>query len=185
MSKAGDRMFFLGVGEYTLLWVDDGLPSEYEEYRSSAKFVDEVALGQPDTRECALAVFDGASHRPFMMVVQSYPDRHPPITAGILLIPETDVIFIGVNDRGLAYRLAEPSRLWEEPSFGDFWNWRRKHDVVLMAAELAFRAYDLSGELKWTAYVEPPWNYSLENDEVHLDVMGRTSVFPLREGPES
>jgi hypothetical protein len=49
--------------------------------------------------------------------------------------------------------------------------------VVLMAAELEFAAWDLSGAKLWSMFVEPPWTCRVAGGQVHLDVMGARTQF--------
>jgi hypothetical protein len=44
-----------------------------------------------------------------------------------------------------------------------------------MAAELELAAWHIDGGKLWTTFVEPPREYSVEGDRVHLDVMGTKS----------
>jgi hypothetical protein len=37
---------------------------------------------------------------------------------------------------------------------------------------------------RYLRFVEPPWDYRVEDGEVVLDVMGQVSRFPLRAGPD-
>jgi hypothetical protein len=54
-----------------------------------------------------------------------------------------------------------------------------------MSAELELVAFDLRAKKLWTTFVEPPWTYSVEGDAVHLDVMGKKSVFSIQRGPDA
>ena len=75
--------------------------------------------------------------------------------------------------------------LWEDVT--DFWffSWNRFGSYVLMSAELELAAWNINGEKLWSTYVEPPWTYSVENDSVQLDVMGRQSTFSLLRGQKN
>ena len=84
-----------------------------------------------------------------------------------------------------AYELYSPRMLWEDVT--DFWffSWNRFGSYVLMSAELELAAWNINGEKLWSTYVEPPWTYSVENDSVQLDVMGRQSTFSLLRGQKN
>jgi hypothetical protein len=60
-----------------------------------------------------------------------------------------------------------------------FWSWSVCPNAVLMAAELELAAWDRTGRKLWSRFVEPPWTFQVVNDEVHLDVMGERTEFPL------
>lgn len=104
---------------------------------------------------------------------------------GVLLVPETSVLFVGGGDRVWAFDLEGGCRLWEQEAEFGFWGWERSDGVVLMAAELAFAAWDVSGTKLWETFVEPPWVYRVDRGEVELDVMGSVRRFDLRRGPEA
>ena len=102
----------------------------------------------------------------------------------MLLIPETNVLFIGAGTRLLAYHLDRPRRLWVDENNAGFWGWAQHGDVALMSAELELAAWDRNGRKLWTMFVEPPWTYRVESGMVDLDVMGRLSSFPIASGPD-
>lgn len=103
---------------------------------------------------------------------------------GVLVIPETGLVLIGAGERLLAYRLGDPPvRLWEDAANSGFWGWDRQGDVILMAAELEFSAWNLHGQKLWSAWAEPPWNYSVQNGVIQVDVMNTLSTFSLLTGP--
>ena len=102
---------------------------------------------------------------------------------GFLLIPEQHVIFVGAGTRLIAYRLSPVRRLWEDEAELGFWRWRRHGEIVLMSAELEFAAWNTQGQKLWSTFVEPPWHYDVDGEEIVLDVMGRTSRFSAASGP--
>lgn len=106
-----------------------------------------------------------------------YRDATWLFSPGVLLIPETDVAFIGGGEHALAYDIQTPRQLWHEHA-SYFWGWQRHGDVVLMSAELELTAWTITGEKLWTTFVEPWWEYKVENGEVILDVMEVRSTFP-------
>jgi hypothetical protein len=112
-----------------------------------------------------------------------HPGPEAGFQPGVLIVPETDVLFIGAGTRLLAYDLATAKRLWEDEADTGFWCWKRHGDLILMSAELEFAAWSRKGEKLWSTFVEPPWSYSVENDTVVLDVMGQLRRFPIRQGP--
>jgi hypothetical protein len=40
-----------------------------------------------------------------------------------------------------------------------------------------------AGQKLWTTFVEPPWDFTVKDGVVELDVMGEKRSFTLREGP--
>jgi hypothetical protein len=118
---------------------------------------------------------------PILVVARRYePDIFYPAA---LIIPETQFLFVGAGISLIGYKLDQPHKVWEDEADTGFWGWARYGLYVLMSAELELVAWDIEGNKLWTTFVEPPWYYSVENDTVFLDVMGRKSSFPLRAGP--
>jgi hypothetical protein len=124
----------------------------------------------------------GLDIRAFLVVCLPYL-RGSGFSAGMLYVPETDLLFVGGGERILAYNLTTRSRLWEDTAETGFWGLSRHGDTVIMMAELEMAAWSLDGEKRWTTFVEPPWNYEVEDDSVVLDVMGTRSRFNLHTGP--
>lgn len=119
---------------------------------------------------------------PILCVAQHYRREgggHP----GVLLVPETAILFIGAGERLLAYDVHGPARLWEDQADTGFHEWQRHDDLVVMSAELELAAWNLRGVKRWSTFVEPPWAYHVEGSMVYLDVMGTVSSFPLVSGP--
>jgi hypothetical protein len=119
---------------------------------------------------------------PTLVVAQKFAPSQGGFNPGILLVPETKVLFIGAGER---LKLDPPSRLWEDKCDSGFWSWSQHHDYALMAAELELAAWDWNGRKLWTTFVEPPWEYEVVGDVARIDVMGRKSEFPLATGPKS
>ena len=119
---------------------------------------------------------------PFLCVALCY-DREGGGAPGVLLVPETGLLFIGAGERLLAYHLHGPARLWEDHADTGFHAWQRHDDLVVMAAELGLAAWDVRGVKRWSTFVEPPWSYQVNGSTVRLDVMGRLSSFSLESGP--
>jgi hypothetical protein len=119
---------------------------------------------------------------PFLCITQRYHREgggHP----GVLLVPETGILFIGAGERLLAYDLRGPVRLWEDQADMGFHTWQRHGDWVLMSSELDLAAWDIRGVKRWSTFVEPPWSYQVDGNTVRLEVMGTPSSFSLESGP--
>lgn len=179
--------FQVAVGEYELLLMPDGRPGLYDRYLQQARLAEEFGLDVdvPMGRTAFLAVRHRAADWPFLVVAQRYAPHAVAADCGAVLLPETRRLFIAAGERLLAYDITpdHPHRLWEDVADSGFWRWRVHDDVVLMAAELALAAWDAQARRLWSVFVEPPWDYRIESGMVLLDVMGRTSRFPLHSGP--
>lgn len=176
-------MFSLTIGPYTLSCDPDRLPDRYYQYVERAELSDVFNLGGTEGKCCFLAVSRG-NGLPFLVVAQRY-DPAGGFSPGALLVPETDLLFIGTGKRLLAYRLDNPTRLWEDSTECGFWSWSQHGDRVILSAELELAAWDIQGRKCWSVFVEPPWGYEVSEGMVEVDVMGTKSRFSLDVGPPS
>jgi hypothetical protein len=103
---------------------------------------------------------------------------------GVVLIPETSVLFIGAGETLLAYRLDGPEKLWHDTNDSGFHGWARHGDFVLMSAELELAAWDIHGKKLWSMFAEPPYDYTVENGIVHMDRDGEKLEIPIEAGPD-
>ncbi len=177
-------MVTVTVGEY-LVSVAEALPAHYEHDAARATLIERFDLERESGALLYVAVRRGHDW-PFLIVAQ----RYEPISgecphSGVLLVPETHVLFLGAGERTLAYSLDTPARLWEYRTDFEFHGWQRHDDNIVLSAELELAAWDLHGAPRWSTFVEPPWAYHVEATTVYLDVMGVRSSFPLRVGPVS
>jgi len=183
LSSQENAVFTVAFQTYTVLCLPDGLPDLYTEFTRHARLVDELDLKQSEGKSCFLAVKKGMAW-PFLVVAQRYSPAGHGFHPGALIVPEKGVLFVGAGERLLAYQLEPPARLWEDHADTGFWGWQRHGEFVLMAAELELAAWTVCGQKLWSTFVEPPWEYAVEEGAVRLDVMGKKSLFPLAIGPE-
>ena len=159
-------------------------PLSYTWAKQHAELIEEFDLQRSDGDFCYLVAGRSIDH-PILALTQRHdPTEYTGFSPGALVVPETDVLFVGAGERLLAYDLAHPARLWEDVADVGFWRWARYGDVVIMSAELELAAWDLEGTKLWTTFVEPPWSYEVTEDVVELDIMGVESEFSLHRGPE-
>jgi hypothetical protein len=121
---------------------------------------------------------------PNLMISQTFAPAAGGFSPGVLVVPETQRVFVGAGTRVLCYRTDDGGwvRQWQDDAEIGFWGWRLHDDVVVMSAELELAAWTTNGDKLWTIFVEPPWSYSIEGAKLRLDVMGEISEFPLRTG---
>lgn len=176
--------FQVSMGGYRLLCTVGDLPSLYDKYREYALVADEYDLEEEGSL-CFLGV--GAEligSWPQLVIALRYdPPYRSAFYPGALIVPETGFLFFGAGTTLLGYDLHKNQRQWRDETNLGFWRWRRHGDFVVMSAELELAAWTLSGRKLWTTFVEPPWSYSVEDQELYLDVMGDRSHFPLGTGP--
>lgn len=175
------QTFQLSVGPYILKVSEGRLPSEYVEAKRHAKLVEELDLADRRAALCTVQVADAVGP-PFLLVSQTYSPSGECFSPGVLVVPETRRLFLGAGERLLAYDLASPARIWEEVAEMGFLSWARHGDVVIVSAELGIAAWDLHGRKLWSRFVEPPWEYTVEDGVVRLEVMGSISELSLAQG---
>jgi hypothetical protein len=174
--------------------VQHGLPGSYDDYCNHAELVEEIGLDARvvpnDTDVCFVAVSGEHDPWPALVVAQRYSPAGAGCEPGVALPEGSDVLFIGAGERLLAYHLTggagpagRPVRLWEDDCELGFFYWAIHGDTVVMSAELELAAWTTSGTKLWTLFVEPPWSYTVEGARVQLDMLGKISQFPLRQGP--
>jgi hypothetical protein len=177
----GVAMFSIAVGDFSLICHTGPMPPNCVDYLPHARLVEEFDRESTDSDNCFLAVKHGFDW-PMLVVIQRcrLPGMFDPHA---LLVPETAMLFLGVGERLLAYALNGPMRLWEDSTECGVWGWARHGEFILMSAELELAAWDIQGRKLWTRFVEPPWQYSVSEGMIHLDVMGKCSSFPIETGP--
>jgi len=174
-------MFAVTFGDFTVSVQDGGLPDLYDEYLKRAVFVFERDGKESQGRSAFCAVAKGTDW-PFCVLSFRYAPAGSGFRPGVLLIPETEVLFLGAGSLLLAIDLEHRRTLWEDVADVGFWNWHRYGDTVLMSAELELAAWGLRGEKKWSKGVEPPWSYTVRGANLVLDVMGSAAEFVVESG---
>src|SRR5881628_1414879 len=172
-------MFGVSLQNYRVVLDSTDLPSIFEEYVQRARLVEQFEITETEEALCFVAVSSMSDDWPRLVVAQSYWPAGYGFNPGVLVAEDTHTLFIGAGTRVLAYRLDPPSRLWEDYADYGFWGWSRHGSVVLMSAELELAAWKVDGVKLWSTFVEPPWSYSVEGDQLTLDVMGDIRSFPL------
>ena len=176
--------FRVTLGSVELYLLPNGLPGLYDTSAAGAALVDEVGREEPGGQTVFLALGQPDAE-PFLVVTVAYHPMAVPTDCGVLVAPETHRLFLAAGERLLCYDVLpnRPRRLWEDVAESGFWHGHQVGGVVLMAAELTFSAWDTAGRKLWRRFVEPPWSYRVHDGNVLLDVLGRTTTFPLHAGP--
>jgi hypothetical protein len=183
VRNAGGVMFTVGFGPYQLHCVyGDGLPYTLAEYVSHAALAEQIDLSNPEGKFCFVALKRVVDVWPSLVIAKRYQPAENAFFPGVLLVPETNRLFVGAGTRLLCYDIAKPARLWEDAAEFGFWSWTQDGAEVFMAAELEFAAFDTSGKKLWTRAVEPPWQFKLEPNRITLDIMGSITHLDRRTG---
>ena len=166
------------IGQYTLSYREDqGVGLDFER----ADLVDELDGHATEGKAFCLTVARGLEF-PFLVVAQRYEPAGG-FRPAVLIVPESNLLFIGAGERLVAYDLDGPTRLWMDSTPCGFWGWARHGDRIVLSAELELAAWDIQGRKCWSTFVEPPWTYRVSGAMIDLDVMGTKSRFPLDAGP--
>lgn len=177
-------MFKLVIGNYIFLCNHDGLPDLYNEYCHHAHLFEEFNITSSEGRMCFVGV-QTKDNWPFLVVAQRYSPAGCGFNPGAILVPETNILFVGAGERLLAYTLEPAAKIWEDQADCGFLSWQRHENTIVMSAELELAAWDIRAQKLWTMFVEPPWEYEVHDGMIHLDVMGIKSQFELERGPKS
>lgn len=176
------QQFRFTCGAYTIS-LADSLPPTYYSACQRAQLVDTFELEGAYSSLCYLAVARGHDCWPFLIVAQRYsPGASSGFFPGALLIPETELLLLGAGERLLAYRLDEPQRLWEHHLPGGFWQWERSQDRVILSSENVLAVWDIHGQKRWDIPLEPPWNYAVEQEIIHVYMGDRQTAVHCEQG---
>jgi len=182
-----DRSSTFSIAGWEVKTTVGDLPTMFDNYVSNAQFVEQIDLERKEKEGVFFVAIKntlGSSHNwPSTVIAQRYsPDDYAGFSPGILLVPETSILFIGAGTRLLAYDLAQQEKIWNSNVHVGFWGWEQHGEIVLMLAELELVAWSTKGEKLWSRRVEPPWTISVKGDKVSLDIMGRISKFSITSG---
>jgi len=129
-----------------VLCMSQGLPLGYELYCKQAKLTDEINLEGLESDICFLAIAKGLDW-PLLVVVQRYaPASNAGFYPGVLIVPETDILFLGAGERVLIYDLKLPRKLGVDMADTGFHDWHRHGSFVVMSAELELAAWDINAQ---------------------------------------
>jgi hypothetical protein len=174
----------ISIAGYQVIASSGEWPELYASYRTNAQLVEEFDLSSSDGETSFFAITAGHRSWPQLVISQRYEPSGYGFHPGLLIVPETSVVFVGAGSRLLAYRMTpEPHRLWEDETFMGFWSWEAHEGTILMSAEMELAAWNSHGEKLWTTPVDPPWHYTLEPGRMTLNVTGDERSFPLPGGP--
>lgn len=176
-------MFSISLADFTLTCHTGPMPKYAIDHSERATLVEEFDENSSEDDLCMLTVARGFGW-PFLIVKQTC-ERPGIFGPCALLVPESELLFLGVGERLLAYNLNPPARLWEDSTDCGIWRWDRRGDYVILSGELELATWDIRGKKRWSMYVEPPWGYSVVGDRIRLDVMGTISNFPMETGPST
>lgn len=156
-------------------------PDAYEQWLDHATFKDTGNL-KKEGLPIYVGVGQGGEWYPTVIAFRSNPIEYGGFHPGILIVPETGTFFIGPGKVIRTYDLKVPKRKSEKELSCGFQGWARHDDFVVMQGELAFGLYSPEGREIWSAFVEPPWTYDVEENRVKLNVMGKISYRNLKTG---
>ena len=169
----------LTIGDYSI-HLADSIPASLPEYREHAGFVDEVNINGSEGDIFFLAVTVGGRW-PRLVVAQRQEIVGD--LPGVLVVPETNILFVGAGTRVTVYDLENPRLVWEDYAIGGFSLWERHGDVVLAVGPHELTGWSIHGARLWTTRFVFLEYYRVADGIVHIDDDGRISSFPLTTGP--
>lgn len=174
-------MVRLSIARFVVVCESNGAPACYDHYKRHAMLAHEYGIGDHEGAPWFVGVGHGNGWP--ILTAMGTSRASSVFNLCVAIVPETEMLFIGAGERLLAYRLDVPELLWEDRTEFGAWSWHRHGDVMVLSAELELAAWSLEGEKLWSTFVEPPWDYTVDGDTLHLDVMERKSSFSLHTGP--
>lgn len=178
--------FRVNCSNYTISGTIGSVPTIYTELIKHSRLHEDFGFKNADGTVLVVTVKSLSAKWPELIISQCfYPGPEAGFHPEVLIAPETHLLVLGAGERLLAYDLRVFRRLWEDVADTGFWSWKRHGDVIVMSAELELAAWDIEGNKLWTMFVEPPWEYDVQRSKIHLDIMGKKSIFDIRIGPKS
>lgn len=156
-------------------------PGIYDMWLDRASFKDIDGL-KNDGIPIYIGVGHGEEWYNTVIAFRSDPIEYGGFDPGILIVPETNTLFVGAGTIVRTYDLKNQKRKFEKKLSCGFWGWSRHHDLILMQEESEFGIYTLDGQEIWSTFVEPPWSFDIEDNRVKLDVMDEISYRDLKTG---
>lgn len=178
-------MLSVTVGDWTLSLEVAQLPLLHGEAKEKALFFDEVSAPGEVSRGVFIGVSkteNTISYHEVVLIVEFQGEGG--FEPGVLLVPETQFLFVGAGESLLGYDLERRERAFEDYVFCGFWGWHRFEDVVLMSAETECSAWSLTGKNLWSTDVEPPWDLEVVGSDLILNVGGVVRNLDLKTGNE-
>lgn len=174
-------MIEFSVDKYRIAVRIHKAPDAYDLWLQHVKYFDIDDTNYDDT-PIYIGVAQGRGWYEDIIAFKSDPIDYAGFHPGILLIPETELLFIGAGKILKIYDLKNHVMIFQkELSFG-FLGWERSGDYVMMLEETELGVYNLNGKELWFAYVEPPWTFEVENDTIILNVMDELSRRDINNG---
>ena len=156
-------------------------PDIYDMWLDHASFKDIDGLAFEGT-PIYIGVGQGDEWYDTIIAFRSDPIEYGGFDPGLLVVPETDTLFVGAGTIVRTYDLKDQRIRFEKELSCGFWGWSRHQDLILMQEELEFGIYTLDGQETWSTFVEPPWTFDIEGDHVKLNVMDEISYRDLKTG---
>ena len=175
------QLFRFTCGPYTMSLADDVPPLHYS-YCRRAQLVEAFELESSSNALCYLTVARGHDW-PFLIVAQRYsPGPQSGFYPGVLVAPETGLLFLGAGERLLAYTLDPPGKVWEYYLHSGFCQWERSQECVVMSSEHELAVWNIHGQKRWDFAVSPPWQYAIQGDTIHVYMGNKQTALHCERG---
>src|SRR5579862_105045 len=114
-------MFEVAQGIYTILVEDGSVPALLGDYAKHAAIYEEVDHHKTTSGNTCFVAIRKDNGWPFLVLTLQYSPSGGGFNPGILLVPETDTLFVGAGEHLLAFDVATPRRLWQDKADTGFW----------------------------------------------------------------
>ena len=176
-------MVYTTIGQYSLAIAIS--PDQVSHTARADSLVREKLISQHDDQAYLAVGVSNLGLSPDLLVEGWYsPGPENGFHPGILVIPETEVVFIGAGTTVLCFSMAPIAKLDHREVEVGFWSWVRYGAKVIMCSELEFAVWNIHGKKLWSQFVEPPWSYEIQGEIVVLEVMGFQKRVNLENGDQ-
>lgn len=177
-------MFAVPIGSYELLCTSGKEPDLFEMYIERTKLFEDINDSSDQyARTCFIAVYRHNQAQAALTLKLTYEPAGG-VYPSVLLVEETNVLFVGAGETLLAYQLNESTKLWHDTNDSGFHGWERHGNFVLMSAELEVAAWDIHGKKLWSMFAEPPYDFKVRDGIVYMNRMDEQLIFPIHKGPK-
>ncbi len=104
-------LFSVHIGHYRLLCHPSAPPSLWDVYLERAKLVEKIddSTDNQYSHSCYLVVYRGDNNKPLLVLALSFQPSGSTYPS-VLIVPETDILFLGAGETLLAYELTAPAK---------------------------------------------------------------------------
>ncbi len=172
-------MAIFRTAEHTLHYFPGGGPEVKLKFAPHAEKV--LRIGDRGEERFIATVTRQGDAWPYL-IVEAQCSHLELMEPGFLILSREGRLFLGAGDIAAIIDLQGRSVLAvDDPVL--FWDWILAERTVILTGECVCIAYSRTGERRWQAAVEPPWDIKVRDGTAVMEVCGRRSEFPVDVGP--